>query len=87
MHILKRGTANIRCCKKCGSELQFDDTDLKIEHDPNKCMGPYEMDIEPEDFYDVYINCPVCPDSKIYISSTRYTKSLLINKRKQNDRY
>lgn len=68
MEILKHGRKTTCTCTKCHSELRWNDSDLKVARDSGKCFGPYEIDIEPEDWYDVYVVCPVCPGTKIYVN-------------------
>jgi hypothetical protein len=88
MEVLKLGTKNVRTCPTCGSELRYDEADVQVHHDPKKCMGPHEVDIEPEDYFDAYINCPVCKNGKrIYISATRAQKSAIIDRGKKSEHY
>ena len=85
MEVLKTGTRNVCTCGKCGSQLRWAEGDVKLEFQPDKSFGPYEMDIEPEDFYNSYVVCPVCPGTKIYVSAGRSAKTALIKAERDRD--
>jgi hypothetical protein len=71
MKIVKHGDKNRVECYDCGSELQFDPSDVRAEHMPP--VGPYE--IEGSDRYTIE-----CPESHTTIDVTSKIAYSLGNK-------
>lgn len=59
MQVLKLGTKNKVTCTNCGSELQFQPSDISLKRNSGS-FGPHDFDIEPEDHYTGSVTCPVC---------------------------
>jgi len=58
MEVIRAGIQHKCTCRHCGSQLSAERSDFKLK-DSQPAYGLYD-DPEPEDYYKVYVVCPIC---------------------------
>ena len=59
MEVLKVGTRNVVSCGKCGSQLRYGDSDVRLRDAPRN-SGYGSDEYEPGPCYRLVVSCPVC---------------------------